>query len=295
MIKSGFAHFHPIARFLYFFGAATLLFMFPHPWFILTSLGFILLIHVMQGSLSGKGKQVAFYAWMSVLVVVINPLLSSRGETPLIEIFAGRVITVEAVVYGLIAGSTLFTLLLWIICAQSILRIHEMVYLFRMLTPKGAMLLAMAMRSFSLITMRFQQFALVHQHDVPVSRWQSIVQRMKQLMCVVRVMLHWMLEEGVHLADSMKSRGFGSSQRTNYRNYQIRAKDRWLLGTFFVFGILLGVGWIMTLDHISLSSTDISFSFTSQHWMIYSVLLSYWCIPLLLAGKENWIWRTSSS
>lgn len=294
-MNDGFGRFHPLLLFMYFAGAVSFLFLFPHPWFILTSIAIVFGLHGVQRSLSGKAKLVLLYGWMSLVVLMINPFLSSRGQHPIVELWWGQVLTWEATWYGVIAACTLFAMLMWLLSAQYVLRIHHLLYLCRRISPRGALLCAMALRSFHLLALRFQQLSIIHQHPQERSRMAQLGWQWRQALSYVQTTLSWTLEEGMHVADSMKARGYGSSVRTQYRPYVWSRPDRLLTVMMVVLVVCISIGWYHGFGQFELEPSVSVRSFTSADWSMYSCLTMYWLLPVLVSGWEKWRWRISSS
>jgi energy-coupling factor transport system permease protein len=301
----GFRQFHPLVSFFYFLGAVSFIFMFRQPCFLLTAIGLIIGLHVLQGSLVGKASVVVFYGWISIFVLIFNPLVASRGNAPIVELWWGQVITWDGVIYGILAACTLFAMLMWMLYAQYVLRSHQMLYICGLVTPKGALLVAMAMRSFSLLTLRFQQVSTIHQLAPDPHVWSRLQARGRLAMSFIQMMLSWMLEEGMHLADSMKARGYGSGERTQYWPYVFAKRDRIMLTMIASIGTVLIFGWLQGQGQFSIETLEVSsslssitmrlFSFTSMEWVIFSGATLYWLLPVIVIGKEKFMWRKSNS
>ncbi len=293
-MNTGLRHVHPLVAFIYYGGAISLLFIYPHPWFILTSLGVAVCLNLVQGSFSKKGSWLYFYIGMSLVWFLVNPLISHQGEHLLF--YLGKLpITLEAVMYGFFAAIQLFTLFMWILSAQQVLASSQILFLFSNISPKGAMLVSMALRSFTLLTIRFQQLMRIHRsYDEHL----NMSARKKQLvlgMSMVQMMLTWTLEEGLHTADSMKARGYHSGQRSQFTLYHWSKRDKVLLMIWIVLasGSLTSVFLrLVTFEYYPQRSP---LTLTLDQWMVYGCVTIYLIIPVLIEGRDWLKWRSLNS
>jgi energy-coupling factor transport system permease protein len=78
----------------------------------------------------------------------------------------------------------------------------------------------------------------------------GVIQRARNGMTILSIMITWALENAIETADSMKSRGYGLRGRTAYSIYRFDRRDRaalvflLLCGAYMTAGALLGgVRW----------------------------------------------------
>ncbi|QGQ95929.1 energy-coupling factor transporter transmembrane protein EcfT [Paenibacillus psychroresistens] len=291
-MNSGMRFIHPVACLCYYIGAISLVFLFKHPYFILTSLVAGLLLNYLQGNLAARKKLLFFFLMMSFITFLINPLTSHRG-THILFYWLDQPMTLESMVFGVIAAASLFGSLIWFLSIQQVLGPEKILHLFGSLSSKGALLLSMAMRSFPLLAQRFQQIAIVQRTKGVNPLKGSIRKRFRDGMKLVQIMLTWTLEEGLQTADSMKARGYGSGPRSAFWPYIWRKQDTLFTSLFMVAGIGCMIGWFSGLAEFEVYPTlPESLSFRLSDGLIYVCYLSYLVVPLLMEGRD-WIkWRS---
>ncbi|MBP1989122.1 energy-coupling factor transporter transmembrane component T [Paenibacillus eucommiae] len=287
-------HIHPIPCFFYYTGAVAFCFLFQHPWFLLTSAAASLLLNAVQGSLRAKRKLFLFFIIMSLVTLLINPLLSHRGAHILFY-FWDQPITLEAVIYGVFSAFTLFAVLSWFVSIQHVFSSDKILHLFGSVSPKGALLLSMALRSFPLLTKRFRQIAVVQRTKGVNVLEGSLRKRLNDGMKFVQLVLTWTLEEGLQTADSMKARGYGSGVRTQFWPYTWKKQDLFFTLIVVLAGLGCLSGWFFGLARFEvyprLSGT---MSLSYLEWAIYGCFFIYFTIPLLMEGVDLWKWRSSN-
>jgi energy-coupling factor transport system permease protein len=291
-MNSGLRFIHPVACLCYYIGAISLIFLFKHPWFILTSVAVGLLLNFLQGSLVDRKKLLLYFLLMSFITFLINPLTYHRG-THILFYWLDQPMTLESMVFGALAAASLFGALIWFLSIQYVIGPEKVLHLFGTLSSKGALLLSMAMRSFPLLAQRFQQIAVVQRTKGVNPLKGSIRKRFKDGMKLVQIMLTWTLEEGLQTADSMKARGYGSGPRTHFWPYIWRKQDTLFTFLFLAAGLGCMIGWFSGLAGFEVYPTlPESLAFHFSDGLIYGCYFIYLLVPLLMEGRD-WIkWRS---
>lgn len=181
-----------------------------------------------------------FHGSMLVLYVsfvLICPLMSQHGETPIL-VLCGRVLTLEALRYGAIAGEMLVTVLYWFHALTDLMTADKLQQLLRPFAPRFALVLSMALRNVSLFRHQMRkihdaQVALgVYAEDHPLKTARGRVRECS-------ILVTWGLENGIVTADSMAARGYGTSRRSHYTRFPWRSGDVCLFLTTAALGVIV--------------------------------------------------------
>ena len=201
---------------------------FTHPLFLLCSLFHSLTFYFM----TKKGGRVKKLLWLSLfflLISFVNPVFNNRGNTVLFTWPWGSLYTLEALYYGFCTGAMFVSVILWFITYNEIITSDKLLYCFGALSPSVSMILTMVLRLLPDFQRKIKQ---ITQARKGIGRWikkGTGKEQAVQGMSLVSVLTTWALEGGIITADSMKSRGFGSTKRTCFGLYSVSTLDYCLI------------------------------------------------------------------
>ena len=232
-MKNVFAGYHPGVNFLWaalvLVGAMGL----RHPAGLAIGLVCALLWSVRLG-----GKKAALFALrgmlpLVVLTTLLNPLFSHAGVTILLYLPGGNPLTLESILFGLSAGLSLVTVILWFSGLTHVLTGDKFMILFGRAIPALSLVLSMAMG----LVPRFKgRLERVVQAQKAVGRdpaQGTLVQRAGKGLRVLSILVTWAMEDAIQTADSMRGRGYGLPGRTACDPTPLTQRDRdalWFLG-----------------------------------------------------------------
>ena len=187
---------------------------------------------------------------MMLMAALVNPIFNHEGMTILTYLPTGNPLTLESIIYGLASALMLASVITWFSCYTAVMTSDKFVYLFGRVIPALSLVLSMTLR----FVPKFKaQFKVVAQAQACVGRDTSdgtLLQRLKNAITILSIMVTWSLENAIETADSMKSRGYGLPGRSAFSIYCFDRRDRlallWLLfcGGYVIVGwILGGVAW----------------------------------------------------
>jgi len=195
--------------------------MFPHPLVLcMYILGFSIYLIKLKG-FNKYFDDIKFFLFISIIITLINPIFNQRGRNVLIK-FSTRVITLEAVVYGLVLAFMLLAIILLFQVFDKTVDSHKFIYVFSKFVPKSAFLSNMALRYIPLMKSRFNSLLEIKAKS---REYKRLKDKIKIWGKVLSTLLTWSFEEAIVTADSMKSRGYGLKKRSNYRIFKWRYKD----------------------------------------------------------------------
>ena len=284
MKRDAFSGYHPAVNFIFFLAVLGFGVVILHPAFLITGLtGAFFYYLLLRGS---KGlKQILLMMPLFLAVIILNPLVNRDGTTVLFLLF-GKPYTLEALIYGAVLSGMFLTMILWFSCYSAVMTGDKFTSLFGNLLPSLSLLLVMIFRMVPSLIRKGKQITGARQ---------SIGKEMNgktEAMSVLGSLTTWALEGSIVTADSMRSRGYGTSKRTSFMIYRMSSRD-WVLltATLALSAALIAV--------ISLGHTTATFT---PEWYLAPIcpigLLLYGflgLIPTLLRLQEALSWHISRS
>jgi len=293
-MRSVFSTYHPIINFFFFCAVIGTGIFLKHPIFLTVAVAASLCYAVMLG---GKGtlKFAGFFILPMILVfTVVNPLVNSRGETVLFYT-THSMVTLEAVIYGVLSGFMLATVLLWFSCYNKIMTSDKFVYLFGRIMPAISLIFSMVMRFVPNFKMQIQKISTAQKcigRDISNG---TKKEKARHGIKILSIMFTWALENAIDSADSMRSRGYGLKDRSTFSIYRFDARDT-MAAIFLVavtaivlVGAAMGKCYIEFYPAIVMAEFDI--------WMML-VCIAYFCLcffPVAVELKEVAVWKLSQS
>lgn len=223
MSTDGFSKYHPLTNFLFFLGAIGFGVVFQHPAYLLAGALWGGVYYVL---LQGRKawKSIALLLPLLLFVAAINPLFNTRGETVLF-LLLGRRYTLEALLHGLATGAVLVITLLWFGCYNRIMTQDKFTCLFGNLAPSLSLLLVMVFRLIPSLLSKAKLIAYARRSIGKGADNAPLKEKIASGMTILLTLTGWSLESGISTADSMRSRGYGTTKRTSFQIYTMTARD----------------------------------------------------------------------
>ena len=129
----------------------------------------------------------------------------------------------------------------WFTCYNAVMTSDKFIYLFGRIIPALSLIISMTLR---FIPKFNAQLKVVRNAQRCIGRdisTGSNIQKIKNAIKILSIMITWALENAIETADSMKSRGFGSGKRTSFSIYKWEKSQKWMMSILcgFMFGILV--------------------------------------------------------
>ena len=231
--RDAFSSYHPAVNVIYFGLVLFFTMCFLHPACLLLSLAAALRYAVCLNGRRAVRRSLRYLLPAALLAALINPAFNHQGATILTYLPSGNPLTLESIAYGLAAAALLSAVVTWFSCYTAVMTSDKFVYLFGRVIPALSLVLSMALR----FVPRFQvQARAVSQAQRCVGRDVSdgsLLQRLRNGVTILSILLTWCLENALETADSMKSRGYGLPGRTAFSIYRLDDRDQaalWWLG-----------------------------------------------------------------
>ena len=289
-----FAKYHPLINFIYFTAVIVFSMIFVHPICLVTSL----LCSVMYSIILNVKKTLKFIAMLLPLMLIsalINPAFNHEGITVIAYLPSGNPLTLESILYGIVAASMVATVICWFSCFNKIMTSDKFIYLFGRIIPSLSLILSMTFRFVPKFKEQVQEVSNAQKSMGRDSSEGSVFARVKNSIRILSAVITWSLENAIDTSDSMKSRGYGLTDRTAYSNYVFDKRDVTALIylavmiTYFLIGVLLGK--INYRYFPSMRGTDMSFYSTS----IFISYIMICIMPIIIEIWEELKWRKLKS
>ena len=289
-----FAKYHPLINFIYFTAVIVFSMIFVHPICLVTSL----LCSVMYSIILNGKKALKFIAMLLPLMLIsalINPAFNHEGVTVIAYLPSGNPLTLESILYGIVAASMVATVICWFSCFNKIMTSDKFIYLFGRIIPSLSLILSMTFRFVPKFKEQLQEVSNAQKSMGRDTSEGSVFARVKNSIRILSAVITWSLENAIDTSDSMKSRGYGLTGRTAYSNYIFDIRDVTALIylavtiTYFLIGALFGK--INYRYCPSMRGTDMSFYSTS----IFISYIMICIMPIIIEIWEEFKWRKLKS
>ena len=240
---------HPLINFIYFAVIIGFTMFSNHPVFLaLSFVGAWVYSVVLKGR-----KALKFNALILVPVIAITVILNAlnvhNGVTVLFYLNGNR-ITLEAIIFGLVQGVMLTTVVIWFSTFNSVVTEDKFIYLFGRLSPVIAMTLSMVLRFIPLLKNRYSEISAAQRSMGRGAKGSGMFARVRLFAKKISILIAWSLEASIESADSMEARGYGLKGRTSFHLYRMRKAEYWLLASFILLGIICTLACVMDYTNI---------------------------------------------
>ena len=286
-MTDAFSRLHPLVSFTFFALMLTFTMLTMHPACIAVTLlcALVYTVYLLRGRAL---RLIAFAALPTAfLTALINPLFNHRGVTVLWYFPGGNPLTLESVIYGVMAGCMFAAVLMWFFCLNRVFTSEKLIWLFGRIIPGLSLVLSMILR----FVPRFsEQLKEVSAAQKCLGR---NVKSLRGAAAVFSVMITRTLEDGLVTAASMRSRGYGLPGRSAYTPYRITGRDAAVIFTQLALGAAVGCALFCgRLDfsyYPSLSGGITPFSALAL--AAYAVL---GITPMIINIKEDIAWKRTA-
>lgn len=218
-----FSGFHPVNNFLFFIIVTGYTMFVMHPAVLLISLIAGNIYHIVLKREKALYFGMFYMLPLMLLAAVLNPAFNHQGATVLMYLPSGNPLTLEACLYGLFSAVMMIAVIVWFACYTEVMTSDKFVYLFGSIIPSLSLVISMALRFVPRFAEKFRQ----------VKEARAGAGEKSNAFTELSIMVTWALENSIETADSMRSRGYGSTKRTAFSIYTFGSRDRdmlfWLL------------------------------------------------------------------
>ena len=252
---------HPSCILLFFVGIIGLTLACHHPVMVVVSVVCACLYLISLKGLHTLIQKMRFALLLMLIIALANPLFNRSGVTMLFVLF-DQWVTLEAVMYGIVSGVQLASVILWFACYQAVMTSDKFLYLFGKLAPSASLLITMTLRLIPVIQLQLKQIQTSQR--MLMKKTDRVSLKMNAAIRHISTLLSWSMENAVEMADSMKARGYGIRRRTTFHLFRFDTRDSVILCLlFFICGMCMlarsfGHGTMIFYPQMSLIITGTS-------------------------------------
>lgn len=285
-----FSRLHPIVNFIYFVAIIGFTMFFMHPIFLGISLiSAIIYVAYLQG-LNGIKNNLLMSIYIIVMVVLVNMLVSSNGETILFYI-ANKSISLESIYYSIASSVMFITVFMWFSCYNKIMTSDKFIYLFGKRFPSLSLIISMVFRlipNFKIQTKKIKdaQKAMGRNFDEG-----TVLEKIKNGIKLISILITWALENSIETVDSMKARGYGLDERSNFSIYKFEKRDKIYLSILLLLlGIIIS-GVFYGESYINYFPSFIMRDRNLYSYVIYTTYGILGIFPIIINVQRNFLWK----
>lgn len=225
----------------------------------------------------------------------INVLFNHRGVTVLAKLPSGNAVTLEALIYGLLAGCMLCGAMIWFYCFGKLFTSDRLMCLTGRFFPALTVIISMTVRFIPLFVRRFREISEAQSQLGFGYREGSIPKRLRNLARIFSILISRSLEDSITAADSMRSRGYGLSGRSSFNMFRYSLRDAVLtviisvLGGYVIFCEIKGVNSFTCYPRITFAQTDL------MSVIQFSAFGLLCFLPVIFELTEDHKWRSQLS
>ncbi len=294
-MEDAFSRCHPVVQFFYFLAVIGFSMFLTHPVCQLLSLASSVIYAVYLNRRRAARLILCGMLPLLLLAAGLNPLFNHEGATILRYLPDGNPLTLEAMLFGLSAAVMMVTVILWFSCYNSVMTSDKLMYLFGRVIPALSLVFSMTLRfvpRFASQLRRITEAQRAIGRDLSAG---SLLQRVKNALAVLSVMITWALESAVITSDSMKSRGYGLPGRTAFSNFRFTRRDARLLSFILLMSAVTGTS--AALDGLFWQYYPVVYGKLTEPLSLaaYAAFLALCLTPVILNGMEDRRWNTLRS
>lgn len=290
-MKDSFSQMHPIVNILFFAFVIGLSMFMINPVCLAISFFCALINAVYLNGKKAVRLSLLYLLPTVIFIAIINPVFNHDGVTIITYFPWNNPLTLESIIYGIATAVLLSSVVLWFSCFNKVMTSDKFIYLFGRIIPSLSLVLSMALR---LVPKFISQFNIVRNTQKCIGRDisdGSLLQRLKNAVKIVSIMITWALENAIETADSMKSRGHGLKGRTAFSIYRLGKRDVITLITIILIGtviVVMSVLKIAKFRYFPSLKGDIFNAESIIYYILYSALM---LLPLIINVKEGARWK----
>ena len=151
---------------------------------------------------------------MSVLIVLINPLVSREGVTKLIEI-GNFYITLESLVYGIVASMMLLSVFMWFVSFNVVMTSEKYIYVLGRFLPSLSLLISLTLRLIPRLNCEYEE-QRTYGLSTGMFSENGLKNRIRLNVYALKGVIRHSIENSSIMADSMEAMGYGIMHRSSF-------------------------------------------------------------------------------
>lgn len=290
-MTDAFSKLHPTVNFIFFAFVLMLSMFVMNPVCLALSLVCAFVNAVYLNGIKTVKLCLKFIMPMMLLIIIINPVFNHQGVTILTYFPWDNPLTLESIIYGIASAALLSSVVLWFSVFNSVITSDKLVYLFGRIIPSLSLVLSMSLRFVPKFSAQFKNVRNAQRcigRDISDG---SVINRIKNGIRIISIMLSWSMENAIETADSMKSRGFGLKGRTAYSIYRFDRRDLTVLIIVALLGVTVSVSAItgvIDFNYYPSIKGNLTDALSLATFFLYGILM---LIPTILNAWEGIKWK----
>lgn len=281
---------HPIVLFFYFLIIIFISMFSVNPIMILISFASSLLLYALLTSFKKMIKMFLGFMVFILLMALINPIFSRNGSTVLFKISYYK-FTLESMLYGFFTTMMLTSVIIWFSSYSLVFKSDKFIYLFGKVIPKTSLVLSVTLNFIPRFTKYFKEVDDAQKAiGVYSIENKGFLNKVKMKLRVFSIVLGMGLESSIDTADSMRARGYGINNRSNYSIFKWKISD-YFLGIFWLIISLVIIMFIVKTGEYNYYPSMDKFSFDCKSIILYSAFFILTISSTILEIKENILWH----
>ncbi len=290
-MTDAFSKLHPTVNFIFFAFVLALSMFVMNPVCLALSLVCAFVNAVYLNGIKTVKLCLKFILPMVLLVILINPVFNHQGVTILTYFPWDNPLTLESILYGIASAALLSSVVLWFSVFNSVITSDKLVFVFGRIIPSLSLVLSMSLRFVPKFSAQLKDVRNAQRcigRDISDG---SAVNRIKNGIRIISIMLSWSMENAIETADSMKSRGFGLKGRTAYSIYKFDRRDLIVLIIVAVLGIsvsISAISGVIDFNYFPSMKGNLTDVLSITTFFLYGILM---LIPTILNAGEEIKWK----
>lgn len=290
MINS-FKSYHPLVNFYYFLAVILFSMFFMHPIILIISFSSSFIYSIYLNGKKALKFNLMYMIPFFLFAALINPLFSHQGVTIIAYFNTGNPITLESIIYGIASSAMFSSVILWFSCYNQVMTSDKFIYLFGRIIPGLSLIFSMVLR---FVPKYKAQIRVISNAQKCVGRDVSngnILNKARNGVKIISIMITWALENAIETADSMKSRGYGLKGRTSFSNYRFDNRDKIAFGIMVFFTIIILIGAIQGKNSMQYFPNMEIVRITFFSIFEYICYLLFCLMPMIMEIMEEIKWK----
>lgn len=294
-MNNAFSKLHPFVSLIYFvFVIGFAMFMQNPICLLIAFLGSI--FNAIYLNMQKAIRLIFLYALPLVLFVsAINTIFNHQGATMLMMLPDTNPLTLEALVYGVCSGVMFATVIIWFSMFNSVMTSDKLIFLFGRIIPSLSIIISMALRFVPRFSSELKQVRMAQKSISRDITDGKLIDRIRNSVRIVSVMISISMENAIDTSDSMKSRGYGIKKRTSFSMYKFKNSDFYFLFVIIVLGTTLCIlffGNAVSFRYYPNISGNVLSIKAIITYILYCVIVF---LPLAINIKEDTKWKLLKS
>ncbi|MPM93084.1 Energy-coupling factor transporter transmembrane protein EcfT [bioreactor metagenome] len=288
---SAFSQYHPIVNMAYFISVIAFGMLILHPVFLTIALLSALSYNFILKGFKAIKTFLMFSLPMLVSVGLINTLFNHYGVTVLYTFHSGNNLTLESIIYGLVIGVMVVTVMLWFSCYNEVVTADKFMLIFGKKIPAIALIISMSLRFVPLYQNRLKRISETQKAIGKGINDGHLLDRIKNGCRMLSILITWSLENAVETSNSMRSRGYGLKGRTTYNRHTYLKTDFLILALIVVLDVILIIGKCGGFMEASYNPVITFGTVNAQMIALSAIYLMLCLMPVILEIKEDIMWH----